>query len=310
MPRWLLYTLLTMLLWGGWGFVSKPLSTSLSPWQVQCLSTLGLIPVLAALTFSGGIRSGSDRRRGFLLAFGSGIIASAGNVAYYQALAAGGKAAAVTPLTSVYPLVTIVLALIVLRERINGMQIGGIVLSLLALLCFNVGGPDEVFFTPWLTVALIPIALWGVSALLQKMATAHASAELATFAFLLGFVPVALVAPLFDTISLAHAPRTWGLVFLVGFLFALGNYTLIFAYGSGGRAAVVTPMASLYSLVTIPLAILLLGERIGAREGVGIALAVLAVVALAWETPPPSEQGFDVGAPERPEVATSRQAQS
>jgi drug/metabolite transporter (DMT)-like permease len=50
---------------------------------------------------------------------------------------------------------------------------------------------------------------------------------------------------------------------------------------------VVTPLASLYSLVTIPLAILLLGERIAWREGLGIGLAVLAVLALCRETAPP-----------------------
>ena len=49
---------------------------------------------------------------------------------------------------------------------------------------------------------------------------------------------------------------------LLGFLFGLGNLTLIFAYGTGGKAAIVTPMASLYSLVTIPCAIVWLGERI------------------------------------------------
>ena len=43
------------------------------------------------------------------------------------------------------------------------------------------------------------------------------------------------------------------------------------------------PMASLYSLVTIPFAIWLLNERIGIREAVGTALALVAVVALGWE---------------------------
>jgi DNA polymerase/3'-5' exonuclease PolX len=49
MSRWFLYTVLTMLLWGGWGVLSKPLSEALSSWQVQTLSTLGLLPVVALL---------------------------------------------------------------------------------------------------------------------------------------------------------------------------------------------------------------------------------------------------------------------
>jgi drug/metabolite transporter (DMT)-like permease len=50
---------------------------------------------------------------------------------------------------------------------------------------------------------------------------------------------------------------------------------------------VVTPLASLYSLVTIPLAILLLGERIAWREGLGIGLALLAVLTLCREKAAP-----------------------
>jgi transporter family protein len=63
-----------------------------------------------------------------------------------------------------------------------------------------------------------------------------------------------------------------------------GNVACFQALAAGGKASVVTPMASLYSLVTIPLAVTLLGERVSMREGLGIGLALLAVVALSWET--------------------------
>jgi len=284
MPRWLLYTLLTMLLWGGWGVLSKPLSSIVSSWQMLAFSTLGVLPVIGVLAASRQLRSGGNPSRGFWLAFGSGLLASAGNAAYFQALAMGGKAAAVTPLTSLYPLVTIVLALVFLRERLNAIQGLGIVLSLAALYCFS-GGGGAAGLSAWVLLALIPILCWGLSALLQKLATAHASSERCTLAFLLGFVPVALAIPIWQPMAWSLAGRTWLLLLALGFLFGLGNLTLIFAYGRGGRASVVTPLASLYSLVTIPLAMVLLGERIAWREGAGIALALLAVVGLCWEKP-------------------------
>src|SRR5215468_1430621 len=81
--RWLTYTVLTMLLWGGWGVVSKPLSDRLSPWQVQALSALGLLPVIGWLGCSKNLRTGARSIKGFWLAFGSGVIGSLGNVAYY-----------------------------------------------------------------------------------------------------------------------------------------------------------------------------------------------------------------------------------
>ena len=282
---WLWFTILTLLLWGGWGLVSKPLSSVLSPWQVQAFSSLGLLPIIAVLARGRFLRAGKNLRRGGWLAFGAGLLSSFGNVAYYQALAAGGKAAAVTPLTALYPLVTIGLALLFLRERLNLIQGAGAAMSLSAMYCFNVGAGSG-WLTPWLAVALIPIALWGMGALLQKLATNHITVEFATAAFLAGELPVSLATPLFVPLNWGLSSTTWGLLLLLGLLFALGNLTLLYAYGTGGKAAIVTPLASLYSLVTIPLAVSLLGERISGREGVGIVLAIMAAVALARESPP------------------------
>jgi drug/metabolite transporter (DMT)-like permease len=289
MSRWFLYTVLTMLLWGGWGVLSKPLSEALSSWQVQTLSTLGLLPVLALLAGAARLSHSANPRLGCAQAFGSGIITSLGNVACYEALAAGGKAAAVIPLTGLYPLVTILLALVVLRERLNTKQAAGVGASLVALYCFS-GGVSAGFMSAWLAVAFLAVVLWGTGAFLQKLATLHASSELATLAFLLGFLPVAVLTPLFHPISLAVGVRNWALVLALGLFFALGNLTLMRAYSLGGRAAIVTPMASLYSLVTIPAAVVLLGERPTLREGCGIACALLAVVGLSWETPTPPTQ--------------------
>jgi transporter family protein len=294
MPRWLLFTLLTMLLWGGWGVLSKPLSSALSPWQVQTLSALGMLPVLALLGRSPHFRSGSNRSRGFALAFVSGVLGSLGNVAYYQALAAGGKAAAVTPITALYPLVTITLAMLLLHERLNNVQALGVGASLAALYLFNVGA-DTGWLSPWLAVAMIPIALWGGSALLQKVATGSASTEWVTVAFLLGEFPVALLTPVFQPLELGLPGTTWLMVVLLGLFFGLGNLTLILAYGTGGRAAVVTPLASLYAVVTIPLAMLFLHERVALREWLGIALALAAVVALSWEIAPSGPHGESTG---------------
>src|SRR5438552_6025820 len=138
MSLWLLYTLLTMLLWGGWGVLSKLLSGSLSSWQVQILSTVGLLPVIGLVLCSKNLRSGTRSKSGFWLAFGSGIVGSLGNVAFYETLAAGGKAAAVTPLTALYPIVTIALAVLFLGESLNRVQLGGAIGALTAIYFLNV----------------------------------------------------------------------------------------------------------------------------------------------------------------------------
>ena len=72
----------------------------------------------------------------------------------------------------------------------------------------------------------------------------------------------------------------------MGFAFALGNLALLAAFARNGKASVITPLAGLYPLVSIPLAIGLLGETVGHRETLGIAVALLAVFALACESAP------------------------
>src|SRR5262245_18329858 len=148
MPSWLTYTLLTMLLWGGWGVVSKPLSNALSSWQVQDLSMIGELPVIAFLFAARRAGNGPINRTALWLAFGSGALGSLGNVAYYQALAMGGKAAAVVQLTALHLPVTIVLALALLCERLNVIQWAGICTSLVAIYLFNVVN-ELGWFTPW-----------------------------------------------------------------------------------------------------------------------------------------------------------------
>ena len=167
MPRWFLWTLLALLCWGIWAIASKLIGDALSAAASQALSTLGLLPVAVALGFSKRLSVTGNRRRGALYAFAAGALACAGNIAYYRALQVGDKAATVVALTGLYPLVTIVLAIILLRERLNKVQFMGILLSLAALYLFNVQG-EQGLLSRWLLLALVPIALWGTAGLLQK----------------------------------------------------------------------------------------------------------------------------------------------
>src|SRR5437899_2421911 len=208
MHRWLLWTLLAVFCWGIWALLGKLIGEALSPALTQALSTLGLVPVIVVLVAScwyrqqqvgrprgigrtlppdpdprgeGGLPTAplqwnvhGSRRRGALLALGAGTLTCLGNVAYYGALNHGAKAATVVPLTALYPVVTILLAVMVLKERLNLFQIVGIVLSLIAIYLFNVQ-QERGFLSAWLLVALIPVVLWGIAGLLQKLATHNIS---------------------------------------------------------------------------------------------------------------------------------------
>ncbi len=84
--------------------------------------------------------------------------------------------------------------------------------------------------------------------------------------------------------------RTWSLVLALGFFLALGNVAVLAAFARGGQAAVIAPLGSLYPVVSVPLAVLLLHEKVGLREAAAILCALVSVAALSWESaPPPSE---------------------
>lgn len=134
MPRWLAFSLLTILLWGAWGAVSKVASDGVDANTNQIFFTLGLLPLIVIVWRSPRLRGGHEQRRaGIGWAFLTGILGGTGNIAFFRALVVGGKASIVVPVTALFPLVTVLLAVGFLRERLSRPQIFGLVLALVAI---------------------------------------------------------------------------------------------------------------------------------------------------------------------------------
>jgi drug/metabolite transporter (DMT)-like permease len=287
MPRWLGCTAPALLSWGVWAIMAKLIGEALSAMHNQALSTLGILPVMLAFVFSRKSSTPASRRRGILYALAGGTVSCIGNVFYYDALSRGGKAATIVPLTALYPLMTILLAMLLLKERLNRIQLGGVLVSLIAIYLFNVQR-EEGFLSRWLVYALAPIALWGTAGFLQKLSTNHISGELSTLWFLAAFIPFGVLFLVREPLPAQITLNTWLLVVGQGFFLALGNFAVLAAFAASGKASIVTPLTALYPVVSVPIAILFLGERIGPREAVGIFLALASVVALSCETRPPA----------------------
>lgn len=134
MPRWLAFSLLTILVWGMWGAVSKVASEGIDANTNQVFFTFGLLPLIALVWRSprnaGG---GTGRRIGIGWAFLTGILGGTGNIAFFRALVMGGKASIVSPVTALFPLVTVILAVTLLHERVGIAQRIGLVLALGAI---------------------------------------------------------------------------------------------------------------------------------------------------------------------------------
>ena len=79
------------------------------------------------------IAGGRNRKRGIFFAFITGILGGTGNIAFFKALTTGGQAAVVVPMGGLAPLVTVLVAFVVLRERMSTYQKVGLVVALAAI---------------------------------------------------------------------------------------------------------------------------------------------------------------------------------
>jgi bacterial/archaeal transporter family protein len=141
LPMWLFWSLVTIVMWGTWGLVSKIASDGVDAYTNQLLFTVGIAPPLVFVLWkvSRGIAGERrDRRRsGVFWAFLTGILGGVGNMAYFEAMVKGGKASVVTPVTALFPMVTVLLALLFLKERLGRLQWVGLGLAFVAIYLLN-----------------------------------------------------------------------------------------------------------------------------------------------------------------------------
>ena len=141
----------------------------------------------------------------------------------------------------------------------------------------------------WLGFAVAALVLWGVTGVTQKLSTNRISSERSFLWFC--WAMVALSAAV-----LVVARPHWGLGRLVvvcsiagGALNGLGAWTSFRALESGGKASIVISLISLYPLLTVALAVILLGERLTWTQTAGAVTAIAAAILLSLESPPKTE---------------------
>jgi len=132
---WFWFGLVTLVSWGIVGLLQKLSTNYLSAeWALVWLA-IGffilepwLYPGKALFTYS---------PRSLAWAFASGVFNALGAWALLAALKSGGKASIVTPFTALYPIVVVFLAPFILHESISGLQAGGIVCALIAVVLLS-----------------------------------------------------------------------------------------------------------------------------------------------------------------------------
>ncbi len=130
MKPWFFFSLLTLLSWGLWGVCSKLASNYTRPKQTLLFQAVGVVAfALLVLILE---RFQIQRTPiGFGWSFAAGFINFVGFLFFFWAIEKG-KVSTVIALSSLYPVVTILLSILLLHEKITIREGAGIVLALAA----------------------------------------------------------------------------------------------------------------------------------------------------------------------------------
>jgi drug/metabolite transporter (DMT)-like permease len=130
----------------------------------------------------------------------------------------------------------------------------------------------------WFWYSIFCVFCWGPWAIFSKLGSDEIPAPTMQFLFTLGGIPVALAVLVIQRFRFEKSFKGifYGLV--VGILSAVGQLALFAAYRSGGNTAVITTASGLYPLVTVGLAVVILGERLTRLQILGVGFATVAFV--------------------------------
>jgi transporter family protein len=136
--RWQFHATIALLVWGLWAFLPKLALRAFEPRSVLVWESLGSIivglTVLASLRFRV-----QTTPYGVVAAVVTGSCGLGG--AYFFLLALErGRASVVVPLTSLYPLITLGLSVVLLKERPSPANLLGIAFALVAVVLLSKGG--------------------------------------------------------------------------------------------------------------------------------------------------------------------------
>lgn len=135
MENWLVTTLISLLIFGFWGFFPKLAVNYISPTSALVYEVAGAMVIgLLCLSMTGF--QPESHPRGVLFAALTGITGMLGTLFYFMA-ASRGKIAVVVSITALYPLITILLAVLFLREPLSIKQLLGMCFALLAIILLS-----------------------------------------------------------------------------------------------------------------------------------------------------------------------------
>jgi transporter family protein len=130
MAGWLGYALIAMLLWGIVGLFQKLGTNAVSARELIVWLTIGFLVLVPFIWPAAGMHNLGWRI--MLIGLAGGLVNGVGSWELFQCLEKGAKASVAIPLTALYPLLTAVLAIVFLKERLSATEWIGVALAIAA----------------------------------------------------------------------------------------------------------------------------------------------------------------------------------
>jgi transporter family protein len=134
--RWFWYAIASSLCWTAWAFTARVGAKQIAPAGMQFVSAFGFLLVGVVLVITKQFQWVASVR-GIGNALASGVLLGVGGLALYGAYRSEQNASVITGVTSLYPVVTVALARMFLREKLNTRQVLGVCSALLAILILS-----------------------------------------------------------------------------------------------------------------------------------------------------------------------------
>jgi drug/metabolite transporter (DMT)-like permease len=280
---WLFYALTTTIFWGVWGaFIEIPEKAGFPATLGYVVWSLTMIP--CALFALNRIKWKLEYdKRSILLGSAVGVLGAGGQLLLFQALWEG-PAYIVFPIISLYPVLTIFLSLVFLKERTHLRQWIGIILALIAMFFLSNPQVNPVHSSGlgWLLLAILVFIMWALQAYVMKFSNNTMQAESIFFYMA---VTSLLLAPLAIAMTDFSSQINWGfkgpwLAAIIQILNAIGALTLVYALRYG-KAIVVVPLTGLAPVITIVISLIFYCVVPGGILLTGLIIAVIAMFLLS-----------------------------
>ncbi|MEV4076992.1 DMT family transporter [Nonomuraea fuscirosea] len=273
---WILYATLLVLFWGVWGAFSS-LPTSLYGYPDEMVYVIWAFTMLIPAFFA--LRGNRFDRRPVAALYGliAGLTGAGGQLLLFQALS-NGPAYLIFPIVSLSPVITVLMAIALLRERIQWLAVVGAVAALAAIVLFSIPGSSDDSNTtgPWLLLAILICVAWGAQAFFMRKAALLGINDATTFGWMtisgLLLIPVAVL--MMGGLPTGAPWQAPALTAVTQVLNAAGALFLVMAL-SRGKAAVVAPITNaLAPVLTIVLSLAVYQTLPSIYGAIGIVLAL------------------------------------